>query len=82
MQFQADLVGVPIIRPKITETTALGAAFTAGLSAGFWDSQDELVALWKEDKRWTPRMAQAERERRVHFWKKAVARSFDWLENK
>lgn len=82
MQFQADLVGVPIIRPKITETTALGAAFAAGLSVGFWDSQDELATLWKEDKRWTPRMAQAEREHRVHFWKKAVARSFDWLENK
>ncbi|MBA7590593.1 Glycerol kinase [subsurface metagenome] len=73
---------MPIIRPKITETTALGAAFAAGLSVGFWDSQDELAALWKEDKRWTPRMAQAEREHRVHFWKKAVALSFDWLENK
>jgi glycerol kinase len=82
MQFQADLLGVPVIRPKITETTALGAAFAAGLSIGFWESQDELVALWEEDKRWTPQMAQAERERRAHFWKKAVSRSFDWLENK
>ncbi len=81
MQFQADLLGVPVIRPKMTETTALGAAFAAGLSAGFWESQDELVDLWEEDKRWTPQMAQAERERRVHFWKKAVSRSFDWLEN-
>ena len=82
MQFQADLLGVPVIRPKITETTALGAAFAAGLSVGFWESQDELVALWEEDKRWTPRMAAQERERRVHFWKKAVDRSLGWLDNK
>jgi glycerol kinase len=81
MQFQADLLGVPVIRPKITETTALGAAFAAGLSVGFWESPDELVALWEEDKRWTPRMAAQERERRVHFWKKAVDRSLGWLED-
>jgi glycerol kinase len=82
MQFQADLLGVPVIRPKITETTALGAAFAAGLSVGFWESQDELTALWEEGRRWSPHMEEQERERRVHFWKKAVSRSFDWLETK
>jgi glycerol kinase len=81
MQFQADLLAVPVIRPRITETTALGAAFAAGLSAGFWESPEELAALWQEDRRWSPRMEAQERARRVHFWRKAVARSFDWLES-
>jgi glycerol kinase len=82
MQFQADLLGVPVIRPRITETTALGAAFAAGLSVGFWESHDQLSALWEEDGRWSPQMGEDERRRRVHFWKKAVSRSFDWLETK
>jgi len=80
MQFQSDLLGVPVIRPRITETTALGAAFAAGLSVGFWDSEEQLSALWEEDSRWLPRMGDEERGRRVHFWEKAVSRSFDWLE--
>jgi glycerol kinase len=80
MQFQADLLGVPVIRPKITETTALGAAFAAGLSVGFWASMEQLTALWEEDRRWSPQLDQEERQRRIHFWKKAVSRSFDWLE--
>jgi glycerol kinase len=80
MQFQADLLRVPVIRPKITETTALGAAFAAGLSVGYWDSREQLTSLWEEERRWEPEMEQAERERKIHFWKKAVSRSFDWLE--
>ena len=68
-----------MIRPKLVETTALGAAYAAGLSVGFWESEDELTALWKEDKRWTPKMDEEERNRRVFFWDKAVKRSFDWL---
>jgi glycerol kinase len=80
MQFQSDLLGVPVIRPKITETTALGAAFAAGLSVGFWESTEQLTALWAEDRRWSPKLDQEERKRRIHFWKKAVSRSFDWLE--
>jgi glycerol kinase len=80
MQFQADLLGVPVIRPKITETTALGAAFAAGLSVGFWESMDQLTALWEEEKRWSPQLDREERKQRIHFWKKAVSRSFDWLE--
>jgi glycerol kinase len=80
MQFQADLLGVPVIRPKVIETTALGAAFAAGLSVGFWDSTEELTSLWEEDRRWGPQLDREERQRRVHFWKKAVSRSFDWLE--
>jgi glycerol kinase len=80
MQIQADLLGVPVIRPKISETTALGAAFAAGLSVGFWESTEQLTALWEEDRRWSPKMDQEERKRRIHFWKKAVNRSLDWLE--
>jgi glycerol kinase len=80
MQFQADLLDVPVIRPKITETTALGAAFAAGLSVGFWDSTEQLNALWEEERRWSPQLHRDERQRRIHFWKKAVSRSFDWLD--
>jgi glycerol kinase len=81
MQFQADLLGVPVIRPRITETTALGAAFAAGLSVGYWDSLDQLTALWEEERRWAPQMEQEARRQRIHFWRKAVSRSFDWLES-
>ena len=80
MQFQADLLGVPVIRPRFVETTALGAAYAAGLSVGFWESEEELQALWGEDKRWNPQMDEAERTRKVGFWNKAVERSFGWLE--
>ena len=80
MQFQSDLLGIPVIRPKIAETTALGAAFAAGLCVGFWESTEQLNALWEEDRRWSPQLDQEERKRRIHFWKKAVSRSFDWLE--
>ncbi|NEK47297.1 glycerol kinase, partial [Rhizobium leguminosarum] len=80
MQFQADLLRVPVVRPKVIETTALGAAYAAGLAVGFWASQDELVANWEEDKRWEPTMDEEEVERALRLWKKAVERSRDWVD--
>jgi glycerol kinase len=80
MQFQADVLGVPVVRPAVTETTALGAAFAAGLAAGFWSDQDELRERWSEDRRWEPKMDEDEREREYAQWKKAVTRSFDWVD--
>jgi glycerol kinase len=80
MQFQADVLGVPVVRPAVIETTALGAAFAAGLAVGFWADQDELRERWREDRRWEPEMDELERERGYAQWKKAVTRSFDWVE--
>ena len=80
MQFQADILGVPVIRPKVAETTALGAAYAAGLATGFWSTEEELRENWVEDKRWEPKMADSEREKLFHYWKKAVTRTFDWVE--
>ncbi|MGH2466496.1 MAG: glycerol kinase GlpK [Candidatus Limnocylindrales bacterium] len=80
MQFQADVLGVPVIRPKVAETTALGAAYAAGLAVGFWSAVEDLRANWVEDKRWEPAMSEADREHGYHFWKKAVTRTFDWVE--
>ncbi len=80
MQFQADVLGVPVIRPAVTETTALGAAYAAGLAVGFWSDQDELRERWSEDKRWVPHMESEERERAYAKWKKAVTRSFEWVD--
>ena len=80
MQFQADVLGVPVIRPKVAETTSLGAAYAAGLAVGFWNSTDELVANWARDAEWRPRMGEAERAREYGLWKKAVTRTFDWVE--
>jgi glycerol kinase len=80
MQFQADVLGVPVVRPAVTETTALGAAFAAGLAVGFWSDQEELRERWSEDRRWEPQMDESEREREYAQWKKAVTRSFDWVE--
>ncbi|HEX7835251.1 MAG TPA: glycerol kinase GlpK [Pseudolysinimonas sp.] len=81
MQFQADILGVPVIRPAVIETTALGAAYAAGLAVGFWKDLDELRANWREDARWLPQMDAAEREERLRQWKRAVTRSFDWVES-
>jgi glycerol kinase len=81
MQFQADVLGVPVVRPAVVETTALGAASAAGLAVGFWDDLDELRANWREDRRWLPRMSETERERRIRVWRKAVSRTFDWLDD-
>jgi glycerol kinase len=80
MQFQADVLGVPVIRPEVTETTALGAAYAAGLAVGFWSGQDELRERWSEDKRWEPDMDDDDRAKQYAKWKKAVERSLDWEE--
>ncbi len=80
MQFQADILGIPVVRPKVPETTALGAAYAAGLATGVWSSLDDLRANWVEDTRWEPRFDEAERERRLAEWRKAVTRSFDWVD--
>ena len=79
MQFQSDLVNVPVIRPKVAETTALGAAYAAGLAVGFWSSFDELRANWGKDKEWQPQMEAAKRNNLYAGWKKAVTRTFDWV---
>ncbi|WP_295839117.1 glycerol kinase GlpK [uncultured Microbacterium sp.] len=81
MQFQADILGVPVVRPVVAETTALGAAYAAGLAVGFWDNLDDLRANWQEDKRWEPNMDDAERERELRLWKKAVTKSMDWIDD-
>lgn len=80
MQFQADVLGVPVIRPAVIETTALGAAYAAGLAVGVWADLDELRALWSEDERWEPHIEDDERERLMARWRKAVTRTFDWVE--
>jgi glycerol kinase len=80
MQFQADILGVPVVRPKVTETTALGAAYAAGLAVGFWKDLDDMRANWNEDKRWEPKMDPAERDRQMRLWKKAVTKSMDWVD--
>jgi glycerol kinase len=80
MQFQADLLGVPVIRPQVAETTALGAAYAAGLATGLWKEVDDLRENWLEDKRWEPTMDAAKRDEYYTFWKKAVTRTFDWFE--
>ena len=81
MQFQADVLGVPVVRPKVAETTALGAAYAAGLATGFWSGEDELRANWSEDKRWEPSMDEARRDKIYAKWKKAVTRTFDWVDD-
>jgi len=80
MQFQADILDVPVVRPKVIETTALGAAYAAGLAVGFWAGKDDLVRNWAVDKRWTPAMEASRRSRLNAEWDKAVARSLDWAE--
>jgi glycerol kinase len=80
MQFQADLLGVPVYRPEVAETTALGAAYAAGLATGFWNSEEDLRENWAEDKRWEPNMDAAKRDEYYRFWKKAVTRTFDWFD--
>ncbi|OCG75281.1 glycerol kinase GlpK [Microbacterium sediminis] len=79
MQFQADILGVPVVRPAVSETTCLGAAFAAGLAVGFWDSLEQLESLWAEDRRWEPAMGEREREARLARWKAAVERTLDWV---
>ncbi|MBV9414263.1 MAG: glycerol kinase GlpK, partial [Solirubrobacterales bacterium] len=80
MQFQADILGVPVIRPKVAETTALGASYAAGLAVGFWNSEQEVRDNWAEDKRWEPKMDEAKRDEYYKYWKRAVTRTFDWFD--
>jgi glycerol kinase len=80
MQFQSDVLGVPVIRPTVAETTALGAAYAAGLAVGFWAKVDDLRANWGKDKEWAPKMDAGERDKIYKGWKKAVTRTFDWVE--
>ncbi|MBY4574220.1 glycerol kinase [Gordonia paraffinivorans] len=77
MQFQADILDVPVVRPVVNETTALGAAYAAGLAVGYWEGEDEIRANWAEDKRWNPAMDPDERERLYREWNRAVEHSFD-----
>jgi glycerol kinase len=81
MQFQADILGVPVIRPVVAETTALGAAYAAGLAVGFWQGEDDIRNNWAKDKEWDPAMDDATREKYYKQWKKAVTRTFDWVEH-
>ena len=81
MQFQADLLGVDVVRPLVAETTALGAAYAAGLAVGYWESTDEIRENWGEDRRWVPQLDEAERERLFRTWKKAVERTLDWVDD-
>jgi glycerol kinase len=79
MQFQADMLGVPVVRPKVIETTALGAAYAAGLATGFWRDLESLRQQWQVDRRWQPQMDAERREQLYAGWKKAVTRTFDWV---
>jgi glycerol kinase len=78
MQFQADLLGVPVVRPRVSETTALGAAYLAGLATGFWKSQKEIAAQWQSDQRFTPTINPVTRKKAVANWNKALSRAKDW----
>lgn len=80
MQFQADQVGVPVVRPVVAETTALGAAYAAGIAVGYWEGEQDVIDNWAEDARWTPAADEGERERLYRNWKKAVTRTFDWVD--
>jgi len=78
MQFQADLLGVPVVRPRVTETTALGAAYLAGLAVGFWDSLEDLETHWRVDRRFEPTMSRDEAASRLRQWSRAVERAKSW----
>ena len=81
MQFQADILGVPVIRPVVAETTALGAAYAAGIAVGFWNGEQDVIDNWAEDKRWEPQMDEATRAKLYKKWKKAVTKTFDWVDS-
>lgn len=80
MQFQADILGIPVIRPRVNETTALGAAFLAGLGVGIWSGKEEIASIWSADRLFTPNMEEALREHKYAEWKRAVGRSMHWVE--
>jgi glycerol kinase len=79
MQFQADILGVDVVRPTVSETTALGAAYAAGLAVGFWESEEDIRQNWAQDKVWSPQMDDARRDELMAQWSKAVTRTFDWV---
>ena len=81
MQFQSDILDVEVVRPVVAETTALGAAYAAGLAVGFWESEDDIRKNWARDKSWTPSMDAAQREKLYAGWKKAVTRTLDWVDD-
>jgi glycerol kinase len=81
MQIQADFLGVPVVRPAVTETTALGAAYLAGLATGFWKDTGDVTSNWAIDRRFEPRMDEQKREKLYAGWKKAVQRTLDWEEH-
>jgi len=80
MQLQADILGVPVVRPVVAETTALGAAYAAGLAVGFWKDTDTLRKNWKADRQWEPTWSADQRQTAYSGWKKAVERTLDWVE--
>jgi glycerol kinase len=80
MQFQADILGVPVIRPKVNETTALGSAYAAGLAVGFWENTEELEKNWEILHEWNSSISENERENKYHLWLRAVERTFHWIE--
>jgi glycerol kinase len=80
MQFQADLLGVPVVRPRVAETTALGAAYLAGLAVGFWKDKNEIASQWQQDRKFTAAMREADRKRLVEGWAKALKRAQHWAE--
>ncbi|WP_392468952.1 glycerol kinase GlpK [Arsenicicoccus cauae] len=81
MQFQADQLGVAVVRPQVAETTALGAAYAAGIAVGYWDGEQDVIDNWAEDARWEPQVDEDERERTYRLWQKAVTRTFDWVDD-
>jgi len=80
MQIQADVLGVDVVKPVVAETTALGAAYAAGLAVGFWENPDDLRANWQEGKRWTPAWSEDQRASGYAGWQKAVQRTLDWVD--
>jgi glycerol kinase len=81
MQFQADVLDVPVVRPTVAETTCLGAAYAAGLAVGFWPDAEALRANWRVDRRWEPAMAAGDRDTGYRFWRKAIDRTMGWTED-
>lgn len=79
MQFQADILGIPVVRPENTETTARGAAFLAGLDVGIWNSREDIEAIWMQDQKFIPKLDQGIRDEKYNLWKKAVSRSLEWV---
>ena len=80
MQLQADISGVPVVRPVVAETTALGAAYAAGLAVGFWSDEAEMRSNWQADKQWEPRWSRDQRESGPAGWQKAIARTLNWVD--